>query len=99
MMYLKIHETPEGKIVAACDEELIGKVLDDGVRHLDLGASKDFYIGKLSTEEELKNALKNFNSANLVGENTVNVAVNSGFAHENDVIYINKIPHIQIYQI
>ena len=98
-MYLKIHETKDGRIVAACDKELIGKVLDDGKIHLDLDTCRSFYVGKLSTEEELKKALENFVSANLVGKNTVNVAIKSGFAQENDVIYINTTPHIQLYKI
>ena len=98
-MYLKIHETKNGRIIAACDKELIGKVLDDGKIHLDLDTSRSFYIGKIVTEKELEKALENFISANLVGKHTVNVAIKSGFAQENDVIYINTTPHIQIYKI
>ena len=97
-MYLKIHETKQGRIVAACDRELIGKVLDDGKIHLDLDRSRSFYMGKPATAEELKEALGNFVSANLVGKNTVNVAIDGGFAQETDVIYINATPHIQIYK-
>ena len=99
MMYLKVHETVEGKIVAACDKELVGKVLDDGKYHLDLKASKSFYVGKKATKSDLKNALKDFHSANLVGKNTTDVAVKGGFAQKEDVIYIKEIPHIQIYKI
>ena len=98
-MYMKIHETREGRIVAACDKELIGKVLDDGKIHLDLKLSKSFYVGELTTKEELKKALENSVSANLVGKNTVSVALEGGFAQESDVIYINTTPHIQIYKI
>lgn len=98
-MYLKIHETKDGRIIAACDKELIGKVLDDGKTHLDLDSYRDFYVGKISTKDELKNALQNFISANLVGENAVSVALESGFAQKDDVIYINTTPYIQIYKI
>lgn len=98
-MYLKIHETVDGKIVAACDKELIGKILEDENYHLDLKKSKSFYVGKKATKTDLKNALKDFYSANLVGKNTVDVAIKSGFAHKEDVIYINTTPHIQIYKI
>ncbi len=98
-MYLKIHEIGEGKIVAACDKELIGKVLEDENIYLDLDRSRSFYVGRLSTKGELKKALEDFVSANLVGKNTVNVAIESGVAQESDVIYINTTPHIQIYRI
>jgi hypothetical protein len=98
-MYLKVHGTKEGKMVAACDKELIGRVLDDGKIHLDLDTCRSFYVGKLSTKEELRKALEDFVSANLVGKNTVLVALEGGFAQESDVIYINTTPHIQIYKI
>lgn len=99
MIYLKIHETPEGRIIAACDGELIGKVLDDGARYLDLEASKNFYVGEKAGEADLEKALNDFKSANLVGKTTVDVAVKAGFADKEGVIYINKVPHIQIYKI
>jgi len=98
-MYMKIHETKQGKIVAACDKELLGKILDDGKIHLDLARSRSFYEGELTTREELMEELEDAISANLVGKNTVSVAIEGGFAHENDVIYINETPHIQIYKI
>jgi len=98
-MYMKIHETREGRIIAACDKELIGKVLDDGRIHLDLDRNRSFYVGRKVTAEELKKELENFTSVNLVGKNTVSVALKGGFAQEDDVIYINATPHIQIYKI
>ncbi len=98
-MYMKIHETKEGKIVAACDKELVGRILEDGKIYLDLDTCRSFYVGKLSTREELKKALENFVSANLVGKNTVAVALEGGFAQESDVIYINTTPHVQLYKI
>jgi|YelNatPaOPRAMG01_1025707.scaffolds.fasta_scaffold05377_2 hypothetical protein len=98
-MYINVHNTREGRIVAACDKELIGKVLDDGKIHLDLKAYKSFYVGKPATAAELKKELENFSSANLVGKKAVSVALESGFAQKTDVIYINLIPYIQIYKI
>ncbi len=99
-MYLKIHALREGRILAACDRELLGKVIDDGRIRLDLLAYRSFYEGELVSESGLREALSSkFSSANLVGERAVATAINAGMAGSSDVIYINKTPHIQLYNI
>ncbi|NYZ77505.1 DUF424 family protein [Candidatus Micrarchaeota archaeon] len=98
-MYMRIHETREGRIIAACDKELIGKVLEEKNICLDLDKYRSFYVGKPVSAAELKTGLGNFFSANLVGKNAVSVALRSGFAQKTDVIYINATPYIQIYKI
>lgn len=99
-MYLKIHDSKDGKIVAACDRELIGKVLEgrNGIC-IDLSAYRDFYAGSPASESELLAALKDFSSANLVGKKVVAVAVKSGIIGTSSIKYINSIPYIQIYNI
>ncbi|MBI5228218.1 DUF424 family protein [Candidatus Micrarchaeota archaeon] len=99
MLYLKIHENPRGKIVAVCDEELIGKVLEDKNHFMDLDKHRNFYIGEKVNAEKVKEALKNFGSVNLVGKNSVKVALDMSLVTKEEVIYINRIPHIQIYNI
>jgi hypothetical protein len=98
-MYLKIHGTPQGKIVAACDRELLGTVLEDGRACLDLRAYRGFYEGELASADELAQALASSASANLVGKRAVAAALASGLARQSDVIYIKKTPHIQIYRL
>jgi len=98
-MYLKIHETRNGRIVAACDSELLGRILDDGKAYLDLKAHREFYEGKQAKEDDLKEALARFTSANLVGKKAVSVALEMDLADEESIIYINKVPHIQLYKI
>ncbi len=97
-MYMKVHETSKGKIVAACDKDLLGKVLDDGNAYLDLKMHQRFYEGELVGEKELEDALAKFQSANLVGKRSVSVALRLKLASKESVIYINKTPHIQIYR-
>lgn len=98
-MYLKVHQSQKGAIVAACDEELIGKVLEDKDAYMDLGKHRGFYAGRVCGKEELKEALGNFISANLVGKGPVEAAIEMGLAGKGDVRYIKKIPYIQIYRI
>lgn len=99
-MYLRIHDKKDGKIIAVCDKELIGKILEEGDKCINLNQYQDFYKGELSDINTISNALKNnFNSANLVGENAVNVALNIGLVEKNEIMYINTTPYIQIYKI
>ncbi|MEM2908841.1 MAG: DUF424 domain-containing protein [Candidatus Bilamarchaeaceae archaeon] len=95
-----MHETKGGKIVAACDKELVGKVFEgtDG-ECIDLKTYKDFYVGGIATENEIREALKSFSSANLVGKHVVEIAVKEGIVSEECIRYINGIPHIQIYRV
>lgn len=98
-MYLKIHESGGQRVVAVCDEELIGKALSDGKIYLDLDAHRGFYVGAKADAAGVRKALGSFTSANLVGKNAVKVALDIGLAAADDVMYINRIPYIQIYRI
>lgn len=98
-MYMKIHDSPKGKVVAVCDEELVGTVLRGEGREMDLAAHRAFYVGERAGEAEVRVALRDFASANLVGKEAVSVALNMGVADRSDVMYINKTPYIQIYKI
>ena len=98
-MYLKIHESGGQRIVAACDEGLIGRTLTDGKRYLDLDTHRGFYVGDKADAAGLEKALGTFTSANLVGKNAVKVALDLGLASADDIMYIKRIPYIQIYRI
>ncbi|MEW6748540.1 MAG: DUF424 family protein [Candidatus Micrarchaeota archaeon] len=99
MMYLKIHQSQRGRIVAVCDEGLVGKVLTDEDVEIDLEMYRGFYVGEKATEQEVKDALKRFDSANLVGKGAVEAALALGLAERRDVMYIKKIPYMQIYRL
>ena len=98
-MYLKIHDNPSGKIVAVCDEDLIGKVLENKDIYMDLDKYRSFYIGESVDEKKIKDALVSFGSANIVGTQSVAIALSMGLATKKDVMYIKKTPYIQIYQL
>jgi hypothetical protein len=96
---MKIHEQGKNRIVAVCDKELIGKVLEKGDIHLDLEKHRGFYVGEGAEKDEVEKALSEFSSANIVGKKAVGIAVSMGLVQEGDIIYINETPHIQIYKI
>ncbi|MFH2106100.1 MAG: DUF424 family protein [Candidatus Micrarchaeota archaeon] len=98
-MYLKIHNTKEGVIVAACDKNLLGKSFEEGIKCIDLKTYRAFYEGELSTPLNLKQALKLFSSANLVGKNVIKAAIEANVIKDEDVKYIEKVPYVQVYNI
>ena len=98
-MYMKVHEHTRGKIVAACDKGLVGKVLHEGEAVLDLKSYAAFYKGKPASGEDLLKEMRDASSANLVGEKAVSVAIEAKILGQNDVKYINGVPYVQIFRI
>jgi len=93
-MIVNIHKTQDGKkIVAVCDEDLIGKRFKEGNIQLDL--SSDFYKGEKKNEEEIKKMFDDAYIVNMVGEKSVDLGKKAGIILEDNVLYVQKIPHAQ----
>jgi hypothetical protein len=98
LIFVKIHSTPAGKILAMCDEELIGKIFREGEAVIDLQKYKNFYIGEKKDEKEIKEILDDeITSINAVGERSVNLLINNSLATKKDVKRINGIAMLQIF--
>jgi hypothetical protein len=79
--------------VAVCDESLLGKILIDG--DFEFNVSKDFYGGKLVDVETYLEHLKNATIVNMIGQESVEAAVNAGMVHKQAILYIDGHPHAQ----
>ncbi len=92
-MFVKIYESYR-KVVAVCDEELIGKILEEGKFYLEVKES--FFRGKSVSEKEaaeiMEEQSKEDATFNIVGENSVNAALNAGIISEEGIKTINGIP-------
>lgn len=101
MIYLKRHDTPNGFIVAMCDEHLIGKVLKAGDTVLDLDKYASFYKGSLvdAAKIERKDVEYRLYSANAVGEESVGVFIRFGLASKDDVKKIGKVPLLEVFTV
>lgn len=97
-MYLKLHFLPDGKMVALCDEELIGKVLLGKKARLDLVAYSSFYVGKKVDEKEAVKALVDAQSINIVGKKSLAAAKKAGLP-VSSAKNIGGVPHLQAYKI
>jgi hypothetical protein len=84
MIFIKLHVRGSERLLAACDEELIGKEFSgDGMR---LKVSETFYKGDLITEEAFRERIKSVTVMNLVGDRTVSIAQDAGYVSEAMVI-------------
>ena len=96
-MYLKIYKNGEHVLVAACDEEVLGKTLKHGNTTVEI--NRAFYEGELVSEEELEKALQEATTANLFGEKTIRCAIKCGLIDPDSVIVIDCVPHGQVFRV
>jgi len=94
---LKIFRQKQYVLVAACDDDLLGKTFREG--KLKLEVDRKFYGEDLSTIEEAMAAIQNADIANLVGVRVVESAVKRGLVDRQAVITIAGIPHVQVVKI
>jgi hypothetical protein len=84
-------------VVAVCDEEILGKILEGG--RVPFKVSEGFYKGTLGDIEEAIKAIKQGTICNLVGKNIVKAAIDCEIVHERAIIYLGDIPHAQIVKL
>ena len=94
---MKIFRQKQYVLVAACDDDLLGKTFREG--KLKLEVDRKFYGEDLSTIEEAMAAIQNADIANLVGVRVVESAVKRGLVDRQAVITIAGIPHVQVVKI
>lgn len=93
-MIVKIHKTPDGrKIVAICDNRLIGKKFEE--KNLQLDLSSSFYKGEEKSKEEIIKLLKDSYIVNIVGKECMGLAIKLGIIGKKNVIKIKNVPHAQ----
>ncbi|MDY6776585.1 MAG: DUF424 family protein [Candidatus Nanohaloarchaea archaeon] len=97
MFQLKIHDTDKGKVVAACDSGMIGDIHEeDGVR---LEVREDFYRGEEAGIDEVEEALKEYVTANLVGNELVDALRERGVVEEQEIGEVDGVKHVQLFRI
>ena len=91
MIIVKIHTAEKRKIVSICDENLIGKKFEE--KNLQLDVSESFYKGQRLSEKEIFKIIKDADSLNIVGEESINFSLENKLIEESNIIKIKKIPH------
>jgi hypothetical protein len=101
LIYIKIHNTESGRIVAMCDESVIGKIIEEEDVEIDLKTYSDFYKGRLVGPEGVPsiNELEDMSSANIVGKESVAIAIDKGIIGERSVRIVCGVPFAQAFRI
>ena len=98
MIYVKIHDTDEGTIIAMCDESLIDRVLEEGDTYIDIKGYSEFYKGELMSAKEFNGLdIVRVDSANIVGEEAVALAIGRGLIEEKTVKRAAGVPYAHAY--
>ncbi len=93
-VYLKIYNIDREVLVAVADEDCVGKKFTD--ERVSLDVSKDFYGTQHADYAEILSALQEATIANIVGKESVALAVENGFVNFEDVIFVEGVPHAQM---
>ena len=96
----KIHGKDSSReIIAACDNEILGKILVDREREIEFKVSEEFYGNEIFEWEEIVDSISNGRNVNLVGNNIVELAIKNGLIDPKNVIEIEGVKHAQIYSL
>ncbi|WP_324665202.1 DUF424 domain-containing protein [Haloarcula sediminis] len=93
-MILNERETDEGLLVSVCDPEVLGETFEDGP--VSLTVNEGFYGGETVSESEVVDSLARCSVANIVGTESVDVAVEHGFVDEDNVLDVDGTRHAQL---
>ena len=93
MMLVKVHKKEDRTVVAVCDKELLGQLLEENGKQLDLRG--DFYNGEIRNNQEIGDLIRNADGVNLVGQEAVALGLQEGVIEKENVGTIKGIPHAQ----
>lgn len=92
-MLVKIHNSYRN-VVAICDSNLIGKTFEEGKKYLFV--NPNFYQGEEKDEKQVLEIIEKGSAEdytfNIVGEESVNLALKSGIIREEGVTRIQGTP-------
>lgn len=93
-MIIKKHITPDRrKILAVCDDDLLGKRFEEDGCQLDLTVG--FYRGEPATEEQFEKELKGVYILNIVGKMSIDLCLKRNLILKEHIKRIKNIPYAQ----
>jgi uncharacterized protein len=94
---MRVHQVRTEFVVAACDEELIGRELPVGTMGRTVKVTSFFYGERPVSEDELVWALRRATVVNLLGERVLGIAQREGFVRAEGLGTLGGIPHAEIF--
>lgn len=92
-MILSERHTDRGLLVTVCDADVLGETFE--ADSVSLEVTEDFYGGDSVDAETAIDALSRASIANLVGTETVELAIEEGFVDEGNVLEVGRTLHAQ----
>ena len=90
MILVKIHEDRGREVIAVCDSDLIGKGFNEGKLHIEI--TENFFKGKEMQKDILIKMLKSCSNLNIVGKESIKLALEAKVIEKESVIKIKGIP-------
>lgn len=87
-------ETPRGLLLVVTDADILGKAFAEGKVCLDL--ANDFYQGRETEKEEVKQLIPQARYLHLTGEKAVRLGLQLGFVDEKNILRVQKVPHAEV---
>jgi len=95
MYCIKIHKKGKSNVAAICDKEIVGKKFEDEKACLDV--SGGFYNGKVVSDKEAVELMKNADILNISGNDAVGLALKNMIIRKEDIIFIGKTAHAEVF--
>jgi len=92
---VRISDYQKNTMVNMCDAELIGKDVVDG--ELKIHISENYYGKQIVDKAEAISLLSSASMLNLVGKETISLAINLGIGSESGVKIISDVPFLVIF--
>ena len=92
---VRISDYQKNTMVNMCDAELIGKDIIDG--ELKIHISESYYGKELVDKDQATSFLKSASILNLVGKDTISLAIDLGIGSESGVKIISNTPFLIIF--
>ena len=92
---VRISDYQKNVMVNMCDAELIGKDVVDG--ELKININESYYGKQIVDKDEAISLLKSASMLNLVGKETISLAIELGIGSESGVKIISDVPFLIIF--
>lgn len=89
---MKVYNQGKETLVAAADEDLLGKTFRGGKFRIDVGK---FYEGDRVTPEDLLVQMRLATIGNFVGKETIEALKRGGYVSDEGILWIGGVPHAQ----
>ena len=93
----KLHIYNKKKILACCDKHLLNTTIK--YKNININLKESFYGDQVIREVELLEYVDDCDQANIFGRKVCDILLKNNKIKEDQIVYINKIPHVQIYKI